>query len=142
MPQLNVALKVERVVERRDPAHNVPTHRMTVRYELESKLRYPGRMFDDRQREILALRKFQEEAAPLLAQPALYRTQLENLIRKVAFQLDHQPARPYRKARCCISSRVWKPAAAARRPATPEEVITAVARSASASACPTSLVPA
>jgi hypothetical protein len=98
VPQLNVALKVERSIERRDPAHKVPTHRSVVRYELESKLRYPGKMFDDRQREIAALKKFQEEAAPLLQQPAQYRTQLEGLIRKVAYHVEHQPTTPYRKA--------------------------------------------
>ena len=98
MPQLNVALKVERVVERRAPAHQRPTQRDTVRYELESKLRYPGRMFEDRRREITALHKLCAEAAPLLRQPALYRMQFDNLLHKVAYHLEHQPATPYRKA--------------------------------------------
>jgi peroxiredoxin len=97
-PQLNVALKVERVVERRDPAHRVPTHKSTVRYELESKLRYPGKMYEDRQKEILALRKFHEEAAPLLKQPAQHRPQLESLLKKVTYHIEHQPGTPYRKA--------------------------------------------
>lgn len=97
-PQPNVALKVERTIERRDPAHQHPTHKATVRYELESKLRYPGKMFDDRQREITALKKFQDEAAPLLRQPAQYRTQLESLIKKVSFHIDNQPGTPYRTA--------------------------------------------
>jgi peroxiredoxin len=97
-PQLNVALKVERTVERRDPAHQVPTHRATVRYELESKLRYPGKMFDNRKREIEAIRKFHEEAAPLLRQPALHRAQLDGVINKIAYQVEHQAATPYRKA--------------------------------------------
>jgi peroxiredoxin len=97
-PQLNVALKVERTIERRDPAHKLPTHRATVRYELDSKLRYLGKMFDDQQREIMTLRKCQEEAAPLLKQPGLYRTQIETLLRRLTYQLDHQPETPYRKA--------------------------------------------
>jgi peroxiredoxin len=97
-PQFNVALKVERTVERRDPAHQNPTHKATVRYELESKLRYPGKMFDDRQREILAHKKFQDEAAPFLREPALYRSQLDSVIRKVSFHIDNQPDTPYRKA--------------------------------------------
>jgi peroxiredoxin len=97
-PQFNVALKVERTIERRDPAHQKPTHRATVRYELDSKLRYPGKMFEDRQREILAHQKLQDEAAPLLRQPALYRSQLESLIKKLSFHIDNQPDTPYRKA--------------------------------------------
>src|SRR5947209_8233096 len=97
-PQLNVALKVERTVERRAPAHKVPTHRATVRYELDSKLRYLGKMFDDHQREIMTLRKCQDEAAPLLKQPVLYRAQIETILRRLTYHLDHQPETPFRKA--------------------------------------------
>jgi peroxiredoxin len=97
-PQLNVALKVERTIERRDPAHKLPTHRFTVRFELESKLRYPGKMYDDRKHEIEALKKFHDEAGPLLTQPALYGTQLDSVLQKVAYHLERQPATPYRKA--------------------------------------------
>ena len=97
-PQLNVARKVERTIERRDPAHQLPTHRAVVRYELESKLRYPGQMFEDRQREIAVLKRFQDEAAPLFKQPASHKSQIETLLKKVAFHVDNQPATPYRKA--------------------------------------------
>jgi hypothetical protein len=97
-PQLNVAQKVDRVIERRDPAHTVPTHRSTVRYTLDSDVRYPGRLFDDRQHEIQTLSRFQAEAAPLFKQPAHHRSQIENILRKVAHHIEHQPATPYRPA--------------------------------------------
>lgn len=97
-PQMNVALKVERTIERRAPAHTAPTQRATVRYELDSKLRYLGKMFDDQQREIMTLRKCQEEATPLLKQPVLYRAQIETVLRRLNYHLDHQPETPYRKA--------------------------------------------
>ena len=63
-PQVWVAQKVERVIERRDPAHRDPTQRSTVRYELDSSLRYPGRLLDDRRQEILKAKKTQEDARP------------------------------------------------------------------------------
>jgi hypothetical protein len=97
-PQVNVARKVERTVERRDPAHQLPTHRAIVRYELESKLRYHGQIFEDRQREIAAQKRFQEEATPLFKQPAVYKNQIETLLKKVTFHIEHQPETPYRKA--------------------------------------------
>jgi peroxiredoxin len=97
-PQLNVARKVERTIDRRDPAHKLPTHRATVRYDLESKLRYPGKMFDDRQREITAIKKLQEDAAPFLKQPALHRQQIEGLISRVQYHVENHPGTPYRKA--------------------------------------------
>jgi hypothetical protein len=97
-PQLNVALKVERIIERRAPAHKAPTHRATVRYELDSKLRYLGNMFDDHHREIMMLRRCQDEATPMLKQPVLYRTQIETVLRRLTFHLEHHPETPYRKA--------------------------------------------
>ncbi len=97
-PPLNVAVKVERTIERRAPAHQKPTQQTTVRYRLESKLPYPGAMFENRKREILAQTKYQAEAAPLLRQPALYHGQIESLLHKVSYHIEHHPSTPYRKA--------------------------------------------
>jgi len=47
-PQLGIAYRVERVVERRDPLRKEPTHRAVLRYDLDSRLTYTGRLFDDR----------------------------------------------------------------------------------------------
>jgi hypothetical protein len=98
LPQLGLAQKVERTIERRDPARRDPTHRTVVRYELDSRLKYPGRLLEDRRQEILKAKKFQEDARPLLAQPAQYRPQIDNLLRKIAYYLENQAPTPYRKA--------------------------------------------
>lgn len=105
-PQLGVAEKVERVIERRAPARTEPTHRLTVQYQLKSHLRYPGRLYEDRKQEILNALRLQEDAAALLRQPAQHRTQLESLIKKVSLQLDNQPPTPYRKALFHLAGRL------------------------------------
>lgn len=99
-PQHNVAQKVERIIERRDPARDTPTFRTVVRYELDSRLNYPRILFEERRTEALKASKFQEEALPLLRQPAQQRQQIDNMIQRVSFHLDHQNATqaPYRKA--------------------------------------------
>ena len=97
-PKLWVAQKVERVIERRAPARRDPTQRTTVRYELASSPKYPGRLLDDRRQEILKAKKFQDDAQPLLAQPGQYRPQIEAMLRKLALYLDSQAPTPYREA--------------------------------------------
>ncbi len=100
-PQLMVAVKVERIIERRDPARDAPTHRTVVRYELDSRLQYPGLLFEDRKKEILKASKFQEDAQQLLRQPGSNKQQIDGLIQRVSYHLDRQPTTqttPYRKA--------------------------------------------
>jgi peroxiredoxin len=117
-PQHGLACKVERVIERRDPARREPTYRSTVRYELDSRVSYPGRLFDDARAEIERALKFQQEAAPLLRQPALYKTQIEGLLKRIAHHLQQPPtAGPYRKAVLQVQHRVE---AARRGEVTPE----------------------
>jgi peroxiredoxin len=119
LPKLGVAQKVERVIERRQPARRDPTDRTTVRYELESRLPYPGRMLEDRRQEILKAKRFQDDARPLLAQPGVYRPQIEALLRKIAYYLESQAPTPYRKAVATLQSHLEK----ARRGETPPESI-------------------
>jgi hypothetical protein len=106
LPQLGVAQKVERVIEHRQPVRRDPTHRATVSYDLVSPFKYPGRLLDDRRQEILKAKKFQDEARPLLAQPAQYRKQIDNLLHKIAYQVESQPPTPYRKALLSLQSRL------------------------------------
>lgn len=106
--QLGVAQKLERVIERRDPARREPTQRATVRYELESRLRFPGKLYEDRKVEIEKAAKFQEEAKPLLAQPAIYGGQIDGLIRKLHFYLENHPPTPYRKVVVQLEGRLDK----------------------------------
>jgi peroxiredoxin len=97
-PQLMVAQKVERVIERRDPLRQQPTQRATIRYELESRLRYPGKFFADRRQEIHKTRQFQNEVEPWLKQPALHRTQIDGACHRLEQHLENHPPTPYRPA--------------------------------------------
>lgn len=100
-PQLNVAQKVERVIEQREPARESATQRHIVRLDLDSSLRYPGRAFEERKDEVLKASKFHEDAQLLLRQPVLNRSHTDSLIQRVTFHLQNrqtQDATPYRKA--------------------------------------------
>jgi peroxiredoxin len=118
-PKLGVAERVERVIERRDPARREPTHRLTVRYELSSPLRYTGRLFEDRKAEILKAKRFHDDAAAMLRQPAQYRPQLDTLIKRVSLHVENQAPTPYRKAVFHLAARLES----ARRGDTPPELI-------------------
>jgi peroxiredoxin len=96
-PQLNVAQKVERIIERKAPARDSATERTTVRYELESHLKYPSVLFLDRKQEILQASKYFDDVKTLVRQPAQNRTQIDILFQRISFQLDRQPNSPYRK---------------------------------------------
>ena len=97
-PQYNVAQKVERIIEQRAPARDAPTHRATVRYELESHMKYPGKFFDDRKYEALKSCKLQDDAQALIRDPQLYRAQIDSLLQRLSTQLDRQEKTPYRTA--------------------------------------------
>ena len=116
-PQLGVAQKVERTIERRQPAHVGPTERTTVRFELDSRPVYPSRLRDDRRQEILKAKKFQDEAAPLLAQPAQHRPQIDSLLKRISNYVDSQSPTPYRKATVSLRGRLER----ARRGEAPAE---------------------
>lgn len=105
-PTLGVAYKVERTIERRDPARRDPTAKSTVKYELESRLRYPGKLFDDRHDEIRKAIMFQAEAGPLVAQPGQNRLQIDSLVKKINYHLENSPPTPYRTAIHHLQSRL------------------------------------
>ncbi len=97
-PRAGVAHKVERVIERREPARAEPTSRSVLRYELESSLQYPGQLFEDRRREVVQAHRFQQAAAPLVQHPGKSGPQLEALLGKIRYHLENQPPTPYRDA--------------------------------------------
>jgi peroxiredoxin len=105
-PPMNLAMKVERVIERRDPLRREPTARTTVTCDLASRFTYPGKLFDDRRNEVSKARKFWADSAALLKQPAEYRGQLDALHKRITFHLDSQPPTPYRKALAFLQKRV------------------------------------
>src|SRR4051812_33851475 len=104
--QTGVAVKVERTVERRDPARREPSHRTVTSYTLESRLRYPNNLFDDRKQEILLARKVVGDAAGLLKEPTGDSSRLAALLRKVSHHIEHRPSTPYRQALENIVERV------------------------------------
>ncbi len=106
-PQVGIAYRVERAVERRDPARRDPSHRSTLRYELESSLPYPRQLYEDRRDEVLKAQAFQDKAAPLLASPGRDGPgQVEALLARVRYHLDHQPPTPYREAVLQVKKRL------------------------------------
>src|SRR5262249_21711583 len=117
--RLGIAYRVERVIERREPARDKPTQKSVLRYELESSLPYPQKLYEDRRQEITQAHAFFASAAPLLAQPSKFGPQLEALQAKITHHLDHQPPTPYREAVLQVKRRVE----AARRGESPPALL-------------------
>ena len=69
-------------------------------------MQYFGRLYDERQHEIVQARAFADAAAPLLTTPAKYGPQLAALMNRIAYHLDHQPQTPYREAVLQVKRRV------------------------------------
>lgn len=106
-PRLGIAQKVERVIERRDPGHTEPTHRSTVTYELTGQpLQWPAQLFEDRQHDIQQARAFWDAAVPLMANPARYAAQLDNLLARINHHLEQPSPTPYREAVVRVKKRV------------------------------------
>ncbi|MGE3809805.1 MAG: TlpA family protein disulfide reductase [Gemmataceae bacterium] len=98
-PKLGVAVKVERTIERREPARQEPTQRFSARYELESGLVYPRQLLEDRLRDINQYTALARLAAPVLGQVGKARADaVDPLLMKIKLHTDGQPATPYRPA--------------------------------------------
>jgi peroxiredoxin len=105
-PRTGVALKVERVIEIREPAHNQPTQKSVFRADLETTLPYPGQLYLDRQADIQQAIALRAEAMPLLPTPARNTTQLNALLKRITNHLDQTPPTPYRQAVLQVKSQV------------------------------------
>jgi peroxiredoxin len=97
-PRLGIAYKVERIIEKREPARDQPTQRSVMRYDLESGIPYTGQLFEDRRQEVTQALSFAAAARPLLPAPTKNGPQLNVLANKIAFHLDREPPTPYRDA--------------------------------------------
>jgi peroxiredoxin len=119
-PALGIAYRVERVVERREPARRDPTQKSVTSYTLDSQVVYPGRLFEDRQREILLVRKLSDTVQPYLPEPAKVGPRFfETILAQIAQHMDRHPATPYRDALLQLQRRVE----AARRGEMPAPVV-------------------
>jgi len=95
---LGYACKVERVIERREPARKDPSQRSVLRYELESSLQYPGQLYDDRKREIQQAQAFADTVAALLPHAGQAGKAFEAVLQRIQDHYDRQPPTPYREA--------------------------------------------
>ncbi|MBY0525055.1 MAG: peroxiredoxin family protein [Gemmataceae bacterium] len=94
-----IAQRVERIIERREPARKEPTQKSVVRYELESSLQYPGQLYEDRVKEIRQTAALAESVAALLPRAGqLGARPFEALLKRIEYHYDHQPPTPYRDA--------------------------------------------
>jgi peroxiredoxin len=117
-PVLGVAHRLERVVEQRDPARQEASHKSVLRYDLESSLQYPRQLFEDRRNEVLQARAFADAFMPIMTDPAKHEAQIDALLAKIKYHLDHVPPTPYREAVLHIKRRTE----AAKRGETPPQI--------------------
>ena len=97
VPQYGVAYRVERTIERREPARREPTHRSLAQYELDSPFKYTGRLFEDAARRSPRPRSFRKTRRRSFSQPAALQGEIEVLAR-IGQYLETQNPTPYRKA--------------------------------------------
>jgi peroxiredoxin len=106
VPRTGLAARVERIIEKREPARSEPSQRSVLRYDLESALSYPFRLTEDRRQEIAQALTFREAALPMLHEPGSYTRELAALDKRVAYHLENQPPTPYREAVLAVRKQV------------------------------------
>ena len=92
-----VAARVERKLERREPARDATSETRVVRYELDSSIQYPASLLADRTRDIDQAWNLSRAAAPLLrggGTPEAYAA----LLKKSETMMEAPSASPYRAA--------------------------------------------
>jgi peroxiredoxin len=94
-----LAYRVERTIERREPARRDPTQRSVTNYTLESQVVFPTPLLEDRRRELLQFRALADAAGPLLHEPERSgRQPIEALTARITSHIQNHPATPYREA--------------------------------------------
>lgn len=98
-PRSGYAAKVERVIERREPARKEANLRSVLRYELESTITYPGPLYEDRRRDILQAQALADNVNALLPRAAQVGPQpFDNILKKIDYHTHQYPPTPYRDA--------------------------------------------
>jgi peroxiredoxin len=97
-PRTGIAVRVERILEQREPARRETARRSELRYDLESDLSYPQRLAEDRRQEIIHALSFRDTARPMLSEPGKHARPLATLQKRIALHLENHPPTPYREA--------------------------------------------
>ena len=98
-PANGLTQRVERIIERREPARRDPTERSVANYTLETQVVFPGPLFENRRRELREYRALADSAVPLLREPERAgRQAVEILAAKIMSYVQDNPATPYRDA--------------------------------------------
>jgi peroxiredoxin len=105
-PRSGISVRVERIIEQREPAHRETTQKSILRYELESCMALPAQLAVDYRQEVLHTLSYRETAMPMLRAPANYTRDLERLHRKITSHLEGQPTTPYREAMLLLKRQV------------------------------------
>jgi hypothetical protein len=97
-PRTGYAQQVERVLERRDPAHREPAYRLVTRYKLDNWNSYRGPFFEDRRREIQQTKLYADRVVALLPNAADHGPTFETIIARISHFVQKHPETPYREA--------------------------------------------
>jgi peroxiredoxin len=119
VPQLGLVYRLEREIQRREPAQREATQRSVLRIEMESNFQLSGYADDSRRQEITQALAFRDSLTPLLTRPAHQEQRLTALLKKIDYHLENQPESPYRSAVYQVKHRTE----AAKRGETPPEPI-------------------
>lgn len=105
MPRLGIAYRVKREIQRREPAHREPTYLLVTEYDMDSSLEYKGHFFEERRREVLETKQFEDNRRSLVAQqlpPRAY----EALLTRMDLYIQKAPPTPFRDALLRVRERV------------------------------------
>lgn len=101
-----IATKVERTIEKREPARQDVAERTVVRYELDSSVQYPKPLYEDRVKDVEQTLKLAQASEPLLGQGARQAQAMGQLLKKAEKVFELYPPTPYRSAFALEKKRV------------------------------------
>lgn len=93
-----LAAKVERTLEKREPARQEISEKTVVRYELDSSVQYPQPLYEDRVKDVEQTLKLTATAEPLLVQGPKQASTLTKLLKKTEKVFEMYPPTPFRAA--------------------------------------------
>src|SRR6516225_10132809 len=107
LPNLGIAYQVERIIEVREPARRKPTRKSKTTYTLETRVVYPGPLFEDRRTEILQIVSM-NNAFDSLAHDSEKNgpKPFEFLLAKLNSHIASRPATPYRCALAALTHKI------------------------------------